>query len=213
MSPRRAEQTDQEILTRAVHLVRRHGPKVTLTTLASEIGLSAARLIQRFGPRARFLATVEDWADRRMLDAVGRNLDLSTDPIAALVNRLAQVAERNAKRLHLLSNSYLYDPGHAGTPAGIREAKRRETLFIRTFENVLDRAAELGQLAAGTDRSTLARAISVMWTGTYTVWAYAPVGRVGALVIQDLSFLLAPYRTGRSIRRSSTRGRARKGRP
>ena len=200
MSPRRADKTDEQILAETVRIVRRYGPRVTLTRIGAEVGLTPARLIQRFGSRDQLLTAAESWADRRMHAAIFADLDTEVDPLGALVDRLAAVAERNARRLYLLSNSYLFDPGHLAAASGAREAKRREAEYLRDFQRILDRAVAAGQLIP-TDTARLARAVFVTWIGTYTVWAYAPDDSLRRLIEQDLLTLFAPYRaTARTAR-------------
>jgi AcrR family transcriptional regulator len=195
MSPRRADQSDDEILTEAVRAVRRFGPRVTLARVAREVGLSSARLVQRFGSRDELLAAAERQADVRMREAIFAGLGDVSDPLGALVTRLGEVAERNARRLYLLSNSYLFDPGHLAARSGAREAKDRERDYLAAFALVLGRAADRGQLRPGLDLPALARAVFVTWIGAYTVWAYAPVGSLPEVVRRDLGFVLGPYRT------------------
>lgn len=205
---RRPTKTDDEILGQAMRVVRRRGRHVTLSEIGAEVGLTSARLIQRFGSRGRFLALVEDRADRRMIDSIVEDLDLDGEPIGALIERLARVAARNAERLYLLSNSYLYDPGHLAAPDGARAAKAREKLVIARFRDVIDRAVAGRWLVAGLDRGALARAIWVTWVGTYTMWAYAPVGSLRRVVERDLRFLFGPYLTRRARARRSSRMRS-----
>ena len=191
---RRASQTDEEILRQVVRAVRRHGPRVTLGAIGREVGLTGARLVQRFGSRDELLTTAENAADRRHMDAITAGLDLSRDPLGALTRRLASVADRSARRLYLLSKSYFFDPGHLATTEAAREARDREDEYIARFHAVLEAAATAGQLKAGTDLRAMARAVNVTWVGTYTSWAYAPVGSIRTLVIKDLEYLFAPYR-------------------
>ena len=194
---RRASHTDDEILHQVVPAVRRHGPRVTLATLGREVGLTGARLVQRFGSRDQLLATAEAAADRHRMGTITAGLDLRTDPLGALIRRLASVADRSARRLYGLSRSYFFDPGHLTTPAAARDARAREQGYIDGFRSVLESARAAGQLRKDTDLPALARAVNVVWVGTYTSWAYAPVGSIRTIVARDLEYLLAPYRAGR----------------
>ena len=191
---RRASHTDAEILHQVVLAVRRHGPRVTLAAIGREVGLTAARLVQRFGSRDQLLATAESVADRRRMLAITGGLDLRRDPVGALIRRLAAGADRSARRLFLLSKSYFFDPGHLATRQAAREAREREEGYIDGFYRVLEAAVTAKQLKRGADLRALARAINVTWVGTYTSWAYAPVGSIRSLVVRDLEYLLGPYR-------------------
>ncbi len=194
---RRASHTDEEILRQVVLAARRHGPRVTLAAIGREVGLTAARLVQRFGSRDQLLATAESVADRRRMAAISAGLDLRRDPLGALTRRLASVADRSARRLFLLSKSYFFDPGHLATPEAAAEAREREEGYIEGFRRVLEAAVTAKQLKRGADLRALARAINITWVGTYTSWAYAPVGSIRTLVVRDLEHLLAPYRARR----------------
>lgn len=191
---RRANLSDEQILRQVVHAVRRHGPRVTLAAIGREVGLTGARLVQRFGSRDQLLATAESVADRRRMAAITASLNLNRDPLGALTRRLASIADRSARRLYLLSKSYFFDPGHLSTAKSAREARDREDGYIERFHRVLETAVAARQLRRGTDLRALARAVNVTWVGTYTNWAYAPVGSIRTLVIKDLGYLFAPYR-------------------
>ncbi|MGH7720672.1 MAG: TetR/AcrR family transcriptional regulator [Gemmatimonadaceae bacterium] len=201
MSPRQASKTDEQILDRAIKVVRTHGPKVTLSQIAREVGLSAPRLVQRFGSRDRLLALVEARVDFKMRAAIVKAMSQSSSPIEGLIDSLAGVTERNARRLYQLAHSYIYDPGDV-TLAQARETAERDRLLLEEFRTVLDRAVAAGELAPS-DTKQLARVVFVTWIGSYTVWAYAPVGSLTTLLRSDLRRALAPYRarTARPRRR------------
>src|SRR5262245_65774273 len=64
MSPRRAKATDDDIFTAAQRAMTRRGPhELTLADIASEAGVSAGRLVQRYGSkRALLLLLAERFA-------------------------------------------------------------------------------------------------------------------------------------------------------
>ncbi len=190
MSPRPATLTDAEILVRATRAVRAHGPRVSLAKIADVVGLSAARLVQRFGSRQQLMAAVEASVDARLLQHFVTGVSAHASPRTGLIESLASLAERSAKRLYLLSSSYVFDPQHLHAPDGAQKALERNQQFERAIALVLDRMNDAGEHAC-CDTAALARAVYVCWVGSYNLWAYAPVGSVGDAVRHDLAFLLA----------------------
>lgn len=193
LSPRKASKTDEQLLDEAIKVVRRHGPKVRLSEIASEVGLSAPRLVQRFGSRDQLLAAVELRVDHKMKAAIVWAMSRSASPLEGLIDSLVRVSERNARRLYQLAHSYIYDPGDLAPAARAREAKARESLFTAEFQLALDRAVAAGELSP-CDTRRLARVVHVTWIGSYTVWAYAPIGSLAKMLRFDLQEAVAPYR-------------------
>lgn len=190
LSPRVSQFTDGDILILATRAVRRHGPRVTLAQIGDEVGLTPARLVQRFGSRQELLAAVEASVDERLLRTFIAGLGGHESPLEGMVESLAALGERNAKRLYLLSRSYVFDPGHLASPDGAGKAADRVSAFEAELRRVLERAVADGELPEG-DIGDLARAVFVTWIGSYNLWAYAPVGPVGDAIRRDLGFLLA----------------------
>ncbi len=175
---------------RATRAVRTHGPRVTLAQIARVVGLSAPRLVQRFGSRLQLLAAVEASVDARLLRNFVRGVAEHTSPRAGLLESLSGLAERSAKRLYLMSSSYVFDPRHLMAPEGTSSAQRRIEAFVSEVRVVLDRMVTAGEQPPG-DMAALAHAVFVTWVGSYNLWAYAPVGSVGDAVKRDLRYLLA----------------------
>lgn len=76
MKRARRQVGDQAILTAALRVIRRRGPKFTLAQVGREVGLSAARLVQRFGSRRALVqAAFRHWGatTAAMLDTVARS--------------------------------------------------------------------------------------------------------------------------------------------
>ena len=193
MSPRRPTITDQDILVRATRAVRQHGPRVTLAQVADFVGLSAARLVQRFGSRTALLAAVEASVDGRLLQQFRDGLVGIASPVDAIIESLSSLAGRSARRMYLLSNSYVFDPRHLSEPGAAEQAQARIADFERAVHETLQRAVHAGELRE-TDTRTLAHALVVCWVGAYNLWAYAPVGAVRDAVRNDLRYTLEPFR-------------------
>ncbi len=177
----------------ATRAVRQHGPKVTLAQIADVVGLSSARLVQRFGSRTALLAAVEASVDSRLLQQFRRGLTGIASPSDAMVESLSVLAGRSARRMQLLSNSYVFDPRHLSEPGAAAQAQARIADFEGAVHDALQCAVAAGELRA-TDTLALAHALVVCWVGAYNLWAYAPVGTVRDAVQRDLRFVLAPFR-------------------
>ncbi len=203
MSPRPATLSDAEILVRATRAVRAHGPRVSLAKIAEAVGLSSARLVQRFGSRQHLLAEVEASVDSRMLQHFVTGLDAHASPRAGLIESLVALAERSAKRLYLLSSSYVFDPRHLQAPDGALRALERSAEFERVLQSVVERMIAVREFPP-CDSAALARAIYVCWVGSYNLWAYAPIGSVGDSVRRDLCFLLDTMATASRAAAPST---------
>ena len=193
MSPRSPTISDQDILVRATRAARTHGPRVTLAQIAAVVGLSAARLVQRFGSRSALLAAVEASVDSRLLRRFRQGLIGSVSPTDAVIESLSALAGRSARRMYLLSNSYVFDPRHLSEPRAAEQAQARIADFEGAVCDALQCAVVAGELR-DTDTHALAHALVVGWVGAYNLWAYAPVGAVRDAVRHDLSFILSPFR-------------------
>lgn len=214
MSPRPATLSDAEILVRATRAVRAHGPRVSLTQIAEQVGLSAARLVQRFGSRQLLLAAVEASVDARLLGHFITGVSAHASPRTGLIESLASLAERSAKRLYLLSSSYVFDPQHLQAPDGAQRALERNQQFESEIQIVIARMSAAGEQPC-TDTAALAHAVYVCWVGSYNLWAYAPVGSVGDAVRRDLAYLLeaaaavATHSSAQKLQRTVTTPRRR----
>ena len=206
VSPRSPTISDQDILVRATRAVRQHGPRVTLAQIADVVGLSAARLVQRFGSRTALLAAVEASVDGRLLQQFRAGMTGIASPVDAIIDSLTALAGRSARRMYLLANSYVFDPRHLSQPDAPVQAQARIADFEGAVREVLQRAVVAGELRE-TDMRALAHALVVCWVGAYNLWAYAPVGTVHEAVRLDLCFVLAPFRISTPARNAAP-GRA-----
>ncbi|MEO7963432.1 MAG: hypothetical protein ABIT38_05920, partial [Gemmatimonadaceae bacterium] len=147
----------------------------------------------RFGSRRELLSCVEASVDARLLRSFVQGVAAYDSPLTGLVESLAQLAARSARRLYLLSTSYVFDPQHLSSPNGAMLAKRRIEEFERAVQVVLDRAIDAREFPS-CDTAALSHAVVVCWIGAYNLWAYAPLGNVGDAVRHDLEFLLVAAR-------------------
>lgn len=191
--PRPRTVADADILMALHAVVGRIGPtRMTLADVASEVGLSAATLVQRFGSKrglllafARAGAETADYCFAGVraqhaspLDALIAAATMMTKTMGSpeeLANGLAflqiDISDREFRRYALES----FEKSHAG------------------YRALLDDAVKAGELMP-CDTAKLAHAVAAVSGGSLIAWAVWQRGPAERWVKRDLETLLAPYR-------------------
>ena len=193
--PRPKTVDDDAVLDAAVRVVDRAGPSgLTLASVAEEVGLAPATLVQRFASKRGLLLAVA----RRGAGDAGASLREAAarhrSPLKALVSGLVALSapvgspEAMANQLAFLQVD-LSDPEfHAlalAHTSGVRDAIRE----------LLDAAASAGELGDA-DTARLAQAVQTTYNGALITWAIYRRGRLETWLRRELETLLAPYRAG-----------------
>jgi len=193
MSPRRAKATDDDIFTAAQRAMTRRGPhELTLADIAAEAGVTAGRLVQRFGGKrelllalsARFAGSAPSLfaglraahrSPLRTLRAYGACMaDLASSP---------EALARNLAYLHI----DLTDPAFRRHLVKHARAARRE------IEALVRKAVAAGEFRAQVDPRQLARTIEAIVSGSLMTWACYCEGRADTWIARDLEAVLRPY--------------------
>jgi AcrR family transcriptional regulator len=216
MSPRPRTIDDARILEAAGQVVARHGPaRFTLADVASEVGLSAATLVQRFGSKRGLLLALARSA-RDSVDACFALVRAAhPSPLAAVLaagtemTRYVNSPEEMSNHLAFLQTD-LRDPDFY---AVMLENSQR---ILAGYRALLDEAVTAGELVP-CDTARLARAVDALAGGALIGWAVYRQGKAEAWVRDDLHTLLEPYRrkprtrlSRRSSRTALTRARRRR---
>ncbi len=191
--PRPRTVSDETILDAVRDLAHRIGPsRLTFATVAAEVGLAAATLVQRFGTKRDLLLA----ADKRGVDLWVDALDRSTaaSPLARIVEGLTLAVDGVATP-ELMVNSIamlqldLADPDfHAETLRGARAVRA-------SIERNLSAALDAGELRAGTDVATLATLVETTYHGAMIGWAIHRDRPLADWMREQVEAVLAPYRT------------------
>ena len=191
--PRPRTLSDEAILDAVLDLAHRIGPaRLTFATVATEVGLSAATLVQRFGTKRDLLLA----ADKRGVDRWVGALDRSTaaSPLARVVEGLV-LAVGDITTPELMANSVamlqldLADPDfHAETLRGARAVRAH-------IERDLNAALDAGELRAGTDVTTLATLVETTYHGAMIGWAIYRDRALADWMREQVEAVLAPHRT------------------
>ena len=191
--PRPRTVSDDAILDAVLALALRVGPaRVTFASVAAEVGLSAATLVQRFGTKRDLLLA----ADKRGVDLWVGALDRSTAaaPLARVVEGLVLAVdpdithEQMANSVAMLQLD-LADPDfHAETLRGARAVRAH-------IADDLGAALAAGELRPGTDVAALATLVETTYHGAMIGWAIHREGTLADRMREQVEAVLAPHRT------------------
>ena len=193
MTPRPRTVDDAAILEAAGRIISRHGPgRFTLSDIGSEVGLSAATLVQRFGSKRGLMLALARSA-RDSVDACFNVVRASNpSPLAAVVaagtemTRYVNSPEEMSNHLAFLQTD-LSDPDFY---AVMLENSRR---ILAGYKSLLDEAIAARELVP-CDTARLARAVDALAGGSLIGWAVYREGTAEKWVRADLDTLLEPYR-------------------
>lgn len=197
MSPRPAKVTDDEIFAAAQRAMTRRGPhELTLADIAAEAGVTAGRLVQRFGgKRALLLALSARFAQATPtlftgLRTTHRSPLRTLKAYATCMADLASTPEALARNLAYLHID-LTDAAFRRHLVKHARATRRE------LERLVREAVAAGELRANVDSGHLARTVEAIISGSLMTWACYRKGRAETWIAHDLEAVLRPYRQSR----------------
>jgi len=208
MSPNRQKVTDDEIFAAAQRAMTRRGPhELTLADVAREAGVSAGRLVQRFGSKRGLLLTLAGRfaGSARPMFAGFRSAHRS--PLAALrayascMAGLAATPEALSRNLAYLQID-LIDPDFRAHLVANARATRRQ------IESLLRSAVHEGALKADVDTRRLARTVETVIGGSLMSWACYQTGSAARWIRRDLDAVLQPYEAPAHRSRASARRRS-----
>ena len=209
MPGRRQKVTDEEVFAAAQRAMSRRGPhELTLADIADEAGVTAGRLVQRFGSkRALLLALSERFAGSAGpvfagLRAAHRSPLATLRAYAACMADLAPTPDALLRNLAYLQGDLADDVlrGHLVTNA---RTTRHE------IEALLEAAVAAGELRRDVDVRALARTADTVISGSLMFWATYREGQAVDWIGRDLEAVLAPWLRGPRARGATASGRRR----
>jgi AcrR family transcriptional regulator len=195
MSPRARKAEDADVFAALVRVMRRRGPaELTLREIATEAGLTAGALVQRFGSKralllahARHAAATEDTGV-----AVPRPATSSLrEALGAVTAIYAQLA--GSPRAAVRNLAYLHND--LADPALRRHLLRLSRAARRWYEELIADAVSARELRADTDVRALARLIEVTLRGSFLNWTLYREGPAADWLREDLDAMLRPHLT------------------
>src|SRR5262245_51873522 len=200
MAPRPRTASDEEILEAAGRAVGRLGPaRLTLADVASEVGLSPAALVQRFGSKRGLLLALAGQGAEGGAGCFAAVRAAHPSPLEALLAAATEMT-RHTPGPEELANHLAFlqiDLRDADFHRLALESSRR---VLDGYRALLDEAVAAGELAP-CDTARLARAVGALSGGALLAWAIHREGPAEAWVRADLATLLDPYRPARRRKR------------
>lgn len=202
MSPRPRKASDAEVFAAAGRVMSRLGPaQLTLADIATEAGLTAGALVQRFGSKRELLVALSgEFAASTpvMFDELRKSNPSPLDTVRAYSDCIAQMGSTPAALAHHLSylQADITDPDlrrHLGAHARASRASIRE---------LLAEAVSMGELEQGADVDMLARAVEVTINGSLMTWAFYQEGTATSFMREALEATLQPHLPAARSRRA-----------
>jgi AcrR family transcriptional regulator len=160
--PRNRTISDQDVLDRALLVVRASGPDaLTFGALAPRVGLAPSTIVQRFGTKAALLRAALSRAWDRLDDETAAAVEHAPPGPAGVIEMLVELSGQ-------------YDPDDfADQLLVLREDLRDPVLRARgkAWLATLTAAIER-RLAGAPDPAGLGELVVTQWQGTLTVWGF-----------------------------------------
>jgi AcrR family transcriptional regulator len=203
MSPRPRKAEDADVFAALVRVMKRRAPaQLTLRAIAAEAGVTAGRLVQRFGSKRALLLAHARYAAATGDVGVHVPPPQTSSPLEALRSVTAAYAQlATSPRAAVRNLAYLHND--LADPALRRHLLRLSRAARAWYEQRLGDAVVAGELRREADVPTLARLIEATLRGSFLGWTLYREGSAADWLRDDLDATLRPYlaRRGKRARR------------
>ena len=204
MSPRPRKAEDVDVYAALVRVMKRRGPaELTLRAIAAEAGVTAGRLVPRFGSKRALLLAHARYAAASGDTGVTVPRPRTSSPLEALRSGAAMYAQlATSPRAAVRNLAYLHND--LADPALRRHLLRLSRAARTWYEQQLADAVAAGELREDTEVQALARLIEATLRGSFLSWALYREGSAADWLREDLDATLRPY-LGRGVRHARRR--------
>ena len=189
--PRKA--TDADVFSAAYRVMSRVGPgELTLGHIATEAGVTAGLLVQRFGSKRELLLKLSARFSAGTVEMFTQLRQRHRSPLAVLRAYAACMAGMADTPEALMRNlAYLHidltDPDFRKNFAKSAKATREE------LQKLIREAIDAGELSTAVNAKQLARTIEAVIGGSMLSWAHYQEGSAAKWIRDDLNAILKPY--------------------
>src|SRR5215472_15902146 len=201
MSPRRRKAEDADVFAALVRVMQRRGPaELTLREIASEAGVTAGALVQRFGSKRAMLLAHARYAAATGDAGLTVSEPRTSSPLGTLRTAAGIYASlADSPRAAVRNLAYLLND--LGDPALRRRLLRMSRTARVWYEQLLTDAIAAGELRRVPDVQALGRLIEATLRGSFLGWALYREGTAADWLRADLDAVLQPYLAHRDIDR------------
>jgi len=193
MSPAPKKVTDDDVFAATQRAMMRRGPQeLTLADIAGEAGVTAGRLVQRFGSKRGLMLALSNrfgGGGEEIFAALRRS---TPSPLGALreyascMAGLAPTADALARNLAYLQIDLTDPEFRRNLLANARETRRQLEALVRE-------AVAGGELVETTPVRQLARTVETVVSGALMTWACYQEGPAARWLAREVEAVLAPY--------------------
>jgi AcrR family transcriptional regulator len=202
MSPAPQKVTDDDIFAATQRAMTRYGPQqLTLAHIASEAGVTAGRLVQRFGSKRGLLLALSNRFGSGGGELLAALRQSTASPLGALRSYAACMAglapspDALARNLAYLQIDLTDPEFRANLLANARETRRQ-------LESMVRDAVAAGELLDTTPVRQLGRTIETVVSGALMTWACYQDGTAERWLSREVEAVLGPYLSAPGRRRA-----------
>ena len=193
MCARPRKVTDDDVFMAAYRVMSRVGPNdLTLGHIATEAGVTAGLLVQRFGSKRELLLKLSERFSAGTVEMFAALRQRHRSPVAVLrayaecMAGMAETPEALMRNLAYLQID-LTDPDFRKNFAKSAKATREE------LQKLIREAIDAGELSTAANAKQLARTIEAVIGGSMLSWAHYQEGSAAKWIRDDLNAVLRPY--------------------
>ena len=193
MSPRPQKVTDDDIFMAAHRAMTRLGPgELTLAEIATEAGVTAGLLVQRFGSKRELLLTLS----RRFS---GGTAEMFADLRRGHRSPLATLRAYSDCMAHMAASPAAFARNFAYLQIDLTDPDFRKHLVKHAaatrveLQKLIKEAIDAKELSPDTHPKQLARTIEAVIGGSMMSWAFYQEGPASKWMRHDLDAVLKPY--------------------
>ena len=193
MSPRPRKVTDDEIYMAAQSAMSKVGPgELTLAHIASEAGVTAGLLVQRFGSKRDLLLKLSEQfsgGTSEMFAGLRRGHRSPLATLRAYSDCMAGMAASPAA----FARNFAYLQIDLTDPDFRRHLVKHVRATRIELQKLINEAIEAKELSPDTNARQLARTVEAVIGGSMLSWAYYQEGTAAKWMRHDLDAVLKPY--------------------